>query len=170
MVGRGPGGGYDDGVDDGGDGFDAGFRGGDDEGGLCGRAGLVVEAWVGAGDEHAYDEDGEDVEEGDAEEDSFAGSGNDLAGVACFCGGHRDALCACKREDGGGHTSPVSKEVAPGPRANIFDKGAGCLPVVKAQARDAWDATKVDDQSENDQEDDENNLEQSEPEFDLQKR
>lgn len=70
MVGRGPGGGEDDGVDDVRDGTDAGARRGYDEGGLTSCTGGIEQAGVVARHDESDYEEAQDVEYEDADKDT----------------------------------------------------------------------------------------------------
>ncbi|KAF5133867.1 hypothetical protein E5D57_004495 [Metarhizium anisopliae] len=113
LVGGRPGRGDDDGVDDGGDGGNAGGRGGNDKGALGRVAALAVQAAVLAGHEHADNENGQHVEQHDADKDVLAGGGDGLARVPGLGAGHGDGLDAGKGEDGARHDAPVAEEPAP---------------------------------------------------------
>lgn len=169
LVGRGPGRGYEHGVDDGGYGGQVGGLGGDDKGALGDGAAAAGEALVVAGDEHADDEDGEHVEEHDADKDVLAGGGDGLARVARLGAGHGDGLDAGKGEDGRRHDAPVAEEVSPAAVGDVLDERAGVLPVGEVEGGHAGHAAEVDDEPEDDEEDDEGNLEQGEEELDLAK-
>ncbi|KAK8930050.1 hypothetical protein VCV18_002717 [Metarhizium anisopliae] len=143
LVGGRPGRGDDDGVDDGGDGGNAGGRGGNDKGALGGVAALPVQAAVLAGHEHADNENGQHVEQHDADKDVLAGGGDGLARV------------------------PVAEEPAPVAGGNVLDKGARVAPVPEVDGRRAPDAAEVDDEAEDDEEDDEEDLEDGKDELDL---
>ncbi len=170
LVGRGPGRRDEHGVDDGRDGGQVGGLRGNDKGALRdGAAAAAVEARVVAGDEHADDEDGEHVEEHDADKDVFAGRGDGLARVARLGARHCDGLDAGKGKDGRRHDAPVAEEFPPVARGNVLDEGAGLAPVLEVEGRGAGDAAEVDDEPEDDEEDDEQDLEQRKDEFDLAK-
>ena len=65
------------------------------------------------------------------------------------------------------HDCPETQELAPGASGNVFDKRSGIFPVPEADAWSARNASKVNHQSQDDQEDDKENLEEREPELDF---
>ena len=65
------------------------------------------------------------------------------------------------------HDCPETQELAPGASGNVFDERSGIFPVPEADAWSARNATKVNHQSQDDQENDEEDLEEREPKFDF---
>jgi hypothetical protein len=65
------------------------------------------------------------------------------------------------------HHCPEPQKLAPRASSDVLDKRSRLLPVPEAYARRTRHATKINDQSQDDQENDEDNLEQREPEFDF---
>lgn len=143
--------------------------GGNDKGGLGCCSAVVVEAVVVACDQHADDQDGQDVEEGDSDKDSLTGSRDSLSGVSCFGCSHGDRLGSGKGEDGIAHDGPESQEFAPVSCANVLDEWARIIPILESNSGNPWDASGGDDDSQNDEEDDEEDLDQGKIELNFAK-
>lgn len=65
------------------------------------------------------------------------------------------------------HDCPETQELAPGAGGNILNERSRVPPVPEANAWSARNATKVNHQSQDDQENDKEDLEEGEPEFDF---
>lgn len=167
LVGRGPGRRDHDGVDHRGDGLDASTACGNDERALSRCAGLIGEAGVVAGNQHADDEDGQDVEDGDAGKHSLAGVRDRSPRIARLGSGHGNAFDAGEGEDGVGHDGPVAEKLAPAATADVLDERAGVLPVAEADPIHPWDSTEVDDQAQDDEENNEEDLQDGKEELDF---
>jgi len=63
------------------------------------------------------------------------------------------------------HHCPETQKLAPRASSNVFDKRSRFFPVPEADAWSTRHATKINNQSQYDQEDDEDDLEQREPEL-----
>lgn len=164
-----PGRGDDHGVDDRGDGLDAGGGRSDDERRGGGGSRVVLDTRVVGRDEHADDEDREDVEDGDTREHALDGLGDRLAGVTRLGGGHGDRLGAGEGEDGIDEHSPEAEEAAPRALGDVGDERARVLPVAETDALDALDAAARRDEAEDDQADNEQDLDDGKAELDLAK-
>jgi hypothetical protein len=65
------------------------------------------------------------------------------------------------------HHCPEAQKFTPRAGGDVLNKRPGLFPIPEADSRSARYASKVDDQSQDDQEDDEYDLEECEPEFNL---
>lgn len=63
---------------------------------VCGYFGGENEVFAVIGDDHAEEEDGEDVEEEDAEESELNGTGNGFAWVLSFANGDANEFSTCE--------------------------------------------------------------------------
>ena len=169
LVRGGPGGCDDDAVDDRGDERNAYGRGSDDERGLGGAGGRVGKAGVVARDQQADDEDGEHVEDEDAQEDALAGGRDRLLRVPRLRGRHGDGLGAGKGKDGARHDAPVTQEATPAALGDEVNKRARLPPVPEAEGLGTGDGADVDGQAQEDEADDQGDLEPGEGVLDLAK-
>lgn len=74
---------------------------------------------------------------------------------------------SCEIEDEPTHYCPEPKKLPPRAGGYVLNKRARLLPVPEADARGARHASKINDQSKDNQKDDEQDFEQCEPEFDF---
>jgi hypothetical protein len=65
------------------------------------------------------------------------------------------------------HHCPEAQEFAPRASGDVFDKWPWFFPVPEADTRSTWHASKINDQSQDNQKDNEDDFEECEPEFNL---
>lgn len=136
---------------------DAAELDGDDEGtrgGAGGRLGSVHEFLGVVGDEHAEEEDGEDVEEDDTVECQLNCAGDSLSRVLGLADSHTDELGAEIGEGCADEGRPETEEAASVAGVHVGSEGAGALPVAETFAVVVGAAAEDEDGGENDEGDD----------------
>lgn len=82
-------------------------------------------------------------------------------------GCHSDRLDSCKGEYGRCHDTPEAEKLAPFACADILDEWARILPILEADAGSPRNSTKINDQSENNEKNNQEDLQDGKEELDL---
>lgn len=161
-VGDGDDGQSDDRIENGGKDFDTSEFEGEDEWGVSGcTARGLGEIRVVRGDDQAKEEERKDVEQGDTPEHLFGGFGDGLAGVCSFSSGKTNQLSATEGEGGGDKDGAETLEA--------IAECAWLVPVTRSNITPgiSWDATAVDDDTQDDEPGDGNDFDEAESKFNL---
>lgn len=137
--------------------WDAAELDGDNEGTRGGtgvRLGSVHELLGVVGDEHAEEEDGEDIEEDDTVECQLNRAGDSLSRVLGLADGHTDELGAEIGEGCADEGGPETKEATSVASVHVGFEGAGALPVAETFAVVVGATAEDEDGRENDEGDD----------------